>query len=327
MRIHGSRIGHYSLPQSDRPEELEELSFLAFKNALPEDRFCFRDERGNKDKGVDASIELKEGRSYLNFRAQIQLKGTDSLNANSDGSVPISVNVSNLNYLLNAHSALYVLYIAPHDELRFVWARDEQRRLDSINTEWDNQKTVTLLFKDLLTSEEFDLIYERIFREAEISRNAHCGVVALTQIRLGPDGWPSGEQKVERQLVIAQWLAVIRDDPSDATAWKQLAEAYYAEEELSKALGAINKAWAIGPHENKMKSVRACILAEYGKAYGGPKHFNLEAISLFESLREHSNIQGYADYNIGNCYSYVGENSKAIVSVKLSPPFHLSPQA
>ena len=45
------------LPRLDRQAELEELSFRAFQQILPADKFLFRDERG-KDKGVDASLEL-----------------------------------------------------------------------------------------------------------------------------------------------------------------------------------------------------------------------------------------------------------------------------
>jgi hypothetical protein len=199
---------------------------------VPIDRFQFRDERGGKDKGVDASIELLEGRKNTNFRAQLQLKGTDSVEANLDGAISRSVDVSNLNYLLNVPSALYVLYVAPRNELRFVWARDEQRRLDTNSRMWDRQKTVALHFKDLLTPEAFDIIYERILRESRLSRNIHRGITSVPEM-LSDMGILTVEQpKAKQQLSIAKWVAITEQNPSDARAWMKLAESYYKEDEL-----------------------------------------------------------------------------------------------
>src|SRR5687768_13127018 len=87
------------LPGSSRSDELEDASILAFRTALPADRFYFRHE-GGKDKGVDAALELRADGQPTNIRAQVQLKSTDSDEHNIDGSVSCSVKVRNVNYLL-----------------------------------------------------------------------------------------------------------------------------------------------------------------------------------------------------------------------------------
>ena len=97
------------LPEGDRNDTLEQLSLRAFNNALPVDKFLFRDERVS-DKGVDGTLEVKHGKTFTNCRAQVQLKGTDADPAkafNADGSYSKSLDSSNLNYLLNGQSALY----------------------------------------------------------------------------------------------------------------------------------------------------------------------------------------------------------------------------
>ena len=310
-----------NLPLSDRQEQLEELSFRAFQNILPIGKFRFRDERG-KDKGVDASIELLEGYANTNFRAQLQLKGTDSVNENEDGSIPRSVSVRNLNYLLNVPSALYILYVQPTNELRYVWARDEQRRLDSTNIEWEKQKTVTLLFNNVLNTEAFAVIFERIHREARLSRNVHGDIARPLQGILGLGDADGNAIELDEFFSVPIWQLAVKNDSNNALAWQNLAQSYYQEEELSKAYGAISRAWEIGPHDNDMKAIRACIIAEYGEAYGGPIALNYEAIELFESLRSYTNVEGYSDYNIGNCYRHLGKIEQAIKYFKKALSFN-----
>lgn len=159
-------------PKSDRSDELEDLSFRAFQNALPVQRFVFRDERG-KDKGVDGSLELKIDSGFTNLRGQVQLKGTDSEEINADGSISVQVKTSNLVYLLNGSSPIYVLYVAPRNELRFLWAREEYKRLNQENPDWRQQETVTLRFRQILTPDALDKIHDQIRREAQLHHRIH----------------------------------------------------------------------------------------------------------------------------------------------------------
>lgn len=157
------------LPISDRNKQLEKLSIKAFNLALPVDKFTFRDERTD-DSGIDGSLELEINGKSTNLRAQVQLKATDSEEKNQDGSISVQITTANLNYLLNGQSPLYILYVVPRNELYYIWARDERKRLDNINPTWSQQKTVRIRFKNLLSNEVLEEIHQRIQNEARMQR-------------------------------------------------------------------------------------------------------------------------------------------------------------
>lgn len=161
-----------NLPKSDSNDELEEISFDALKVFLPKNKFQLRDER-NKDKGVDASLEAKTNGVSTNFRALIQLKGTRKKEIKKDGSVTYSVKTSNLNYLLNYPASLYILYIEPRNEFRFVWAKDELKRLTEENPNWSRQDKISLNFKEVLNSDKLNQIHEEIIRNGTLSRDVN----------------------------------------------------------------------------------------------------------------------------------------------------------
>jgi len=158
-----------NLPKSDDNEELQQLSFKALKSFLPTDKFLLRDERVD-DKGVDVSLEIKYENSFTNFRSQVQLKGTSLNKQNKDESVSYSVKTSNLNYLLNNPISLYLLYIQPRDEFRFVWAKDELKRLNVENPQWNEQGDITLRFVQTLNEITLEQIHERIINEGGLFR-------------------------------------------------------------------------------------------------------------------------------------------------------------
>lgn len=151
------------LPKADDLITGEQESRAALRSALDHRRFRLRDEP-ESDAGVDASLEILVDGSYTNCRSQLQLKSTADESRNVDGSVSYPIDVKNLNYLLNGTSPIYVLYIRPRGELRFVWAVDERRRLDDENPDWMDQKTITVRFHRLL-GEAIDEIHGRVLQE------------------------------------------------------------------------------------------------------------------------------------------------------------------
>lgn len=157
------------LPEADASATREELSTRAFQAVLPAEMFRFRGE-GKPDAGVDGWLELLVGGRYANFRAQVQLKSRAMTELNSDGSVTYEVEVSNLNYLCNGPSPLYVLYLADSGELRYAWAHAERRRLEEAKPGWMGQKTVTLRFRDVLTPEAVSEIHSRILQAGRLDR-------------------------------------------------------------------------------------------------------------------------------------------------------------
>jgi Domain of unknown function (DUF4365) len=160
------------LPQSDNNDELQQRSLIAFRAAVPTNLFLVRDERVD-DKGVDLALEVKAGDRFTNIRSQVQLKATGETGLNADGSFSFSVATSNLNYLLNGQCPLYAVWIAPRNELRLVWARDEARRLHAVNPQWHAQATVTLRFPRPVQPDEWTVAHERVLREGRLHRQSH----------------------------------------------------------------------------------------------------------------------------------------------------------
>ncbi len=160
---------HNNLPKSDRNERLERLSNRALERILSVEKFLSREDK--PDKGVDSSIEvIDENEDFTNFRAQIQLKGTYEQEINKDGSVSFSIETSNIRYLWNNLTSIYVLYIQPREELRFVWLKDEINRLDKENPNWQKQGEVTLRFNQILDEDAADKIHTQITKEGLFHR-------------------------------------------------------------------------------------------------------------------------------------------------------------
>jgi hypothetical protein len=255
-------INSVSYPKSDRNDDLEELSLTAFKNILPVEKFLFRDER-IKDKGVDGSLELKTDCGYTNLRSQVQLKSTDSEDVNKDGTISVEVRVRSLNYILNGLSPIYVLYVAPRDELRYLWAREEANRLNRTNPKWRQQKTITLRFKELLTAEAIDHIYEHIRREAQLHRRIQDVLARATgheyvKISINPTTLENTDPDEVNLLLLTSGATIVSSgcalqvtrlldllNPSDARAPRiQLIRAYaeYALGRYQLALGHLAEA-------------------------------------------------------------------------------------
>jgi|SRR5215217_1862930 len=163
------KYGLGPLPQADRNSELQRLSIRALQLALPVDKLLFRDERAD-DFGVDGSMEILEGGRATNLRAQVQLKSAEETAPNADGSISYSVKVSNLNYMLNGPSPLYVLYTADSGNVLYLWARDERLRIEREKLEWQTQTTVTLRFRMHMGPQAVEDIWSRIVREALLHR-------------------------------------------------------------------------------------------------------------------------------------------------------------
>jgi hypothetical protein len=205
------------LPKTDRNAELQRLSFRAFNAVLPTDKFVFRDER-TEDAGVDASLELLarsgETAGYTNLRSQIQLKGTDRGDVDTGGSVSLQIKVSTLNYLLNGPSPLFILHIAPRNELRLAWAHDERKRLDESNPNWIQQETVTIRFSEHLTPVTLDGIYDRILREGRMHRRIQDTLATATLneqvvISINPETLATTNPDEAARLLLANGLTFV----------------------------------------------------------------------------------------------------------------------
>jgi len=168
------------LPASDSSAELQRESIKGLNAFLRgQDDILFRDER-IEDYGVDGCFELKLRGGITNFRSQVQLKSTNTIQANQDGSISLSVATANLNYLLNGVAPIYLLYNAQTDQFWYTWARDQSSRLEVENKDWRAQGSVTLRFTTPLTKEALPAIYERVLSEGRFHREIHDTLAKAT---------------------------------------------------------------------------------------------------------------------------------------------------
>jgi hypothetical protein len=173
------------LPKAERSNELERESIADLQKRLPADRLLFRRENSD-DFGVDGTLELIVNGAATNFRANAQLKATEHPQFNLDGSLSLSIEVSNLNYLLNGASPIYLLYVAPSGEMFYAWGRDEKKRIETSNPSWREQKTVVIRFARRVNASAVDDICERIREEASILRSWDCNLGKVERILPSP---------------------------------------------------------------------------------------------------------------------------------------------
>jgi hypothetical protein len=168
------------LPASASSAELQRESIKALNAFLRgQDDILLRDERV-EDYGVDGSFELKLRGGFTNFRSQVQLKSSNTIQANQDGSISLTVATANLNYLLNGVAPIYLLYDAQKDQFWYTWARDQSSRLEAENKDWRGQASVTLRFTTPLTKEVLSAIYERVLSEGRFHREIHDTLAKAT---------------------------------------------------------------------------------------------------------------------------------------------------
>lgn len=200
------------LPQADRYSVRQRNSITALRAALPGEKFIFRDERSD-DAGVDGSLELRVRSRQTNFRSQVQLKTKDE-RLNADGSVSVQIDPANLNYLLSGPSPLYILYLEERSELRFIWARDEGVRIESSNSDWKQQKKISIRFERVLTPEAVDEIYDRILREGRMQRRiadtlASASLIERVVIAIDPQTLATTNPTEIEQRLLAGGLTII----------------------------------------------------------------------------------------------------------------------
>lgn len=157
-----------NLPKVHPNTEIEDRSRSALEALLPPESFCLRDDP--PDFGQDFSAEVREDGRATNLRGQIQLKATENPKLNNDGSYSLSIDTSNFQYMLNAPVPIYILHDQSTGVFRFLWGRDEFRRIYQDDPAALEQGTVTLRFRDVLDISRFDEIKARILNEGSFGR-------------------------------------------------------------------------------------------------------------------------------------------------------------
>ena len=241
------------------------------------------------DAGVDCCVELRISGRSTGMRAHVQVKATENLKANSDGSVSYSANMRNINYLLNGLCPLYVVYIAETKELRYAWVRDEFNRIRNENVDWMRQETVTFRFTSRLDEAGRQDVYDRIRREAMLDREIHDHLsradVTEKTIHVNlKDSRVTDPDKI-RELLLASGLTLVSSG------------------EAAGVLEAIDKLGATDKRLPRLLLVRAfaeCSQGHYQMAYGYLAELAVRRHELSESDRLLLDVlRDVCDYQIG----------------------------
>lgn len=146
-------MSHFDeLPRRDRSHEIEDEALVAFDARLTESGCFIRQASDRKDYGTDCQVEvIAEGRA-TNVRVHVQLKGTER-DLNSDGSLSVEVQRTNLNYLLMQAYSFYACYHLPTRSLRICPAASVLRQYEHGGKPWMEQQTLTVSFIDEMTVE------------------------------------------------------------------------------------------------------------------------------------------------------------------------------
>ena len=166
------RVPHYdNLPIRDENSRIRSRSEAAFQAAISNcDEFEVQSE-DRHDYGSDFQIEADDACSKTNVRVHVQLKGT-GCQPNADGSISLSVDITNVNYLAMQTGSIYVCYHVHSDRLLV-------RRVDDVICEYENknnrtwacQSTVTVRFDETLDCDFQHLLKDYVVACARSSRD------------------------------------------------------------------------------------------------------------------------------------------------------------
>lgn len=198
-----------NLPSRPRQHVLESESRSSFDNILPKSIFLSRDEVS--DYGVDKVLEAisSEGQP-TNYRLYVQIKSSESVTPNSDGSFSLALDITNINYLLNQPNGIFVFFLA--DRNRFLWAyvREVCKACseNGIDPHTTSQKSFSFRFTRALDGAAFQSIHADVMKNGALMRNLADAMIYSVREE-GLDAAILLEQ--ERVTDIAALVIAIRD--------------------------------------------------------------------------------------------------------------------
>jgi hypothetical protein len=152
-----------SLPKSSRQETLETISRNQLGLVFDPSLFELRPE-SQRDKGIDFIGEIKQDGLYTNFRFAVQLKSTESVKPQKDGSISYPVETSNINYLFSfGLPGYYILYHYPAKQFYITTVAEVYRSLSTKHRPDQLPKTYKVRFNQVLDQSQIDGIYKETF--------------------------------------------------------------------------------------------------------------------------------------------------------------------
>jgi tetratricopeptide (TPR) repeat protein len=253
-----------------------------------------------KDYGTDCQVEVVAGGQATNVRVHVQLKGTEQ-SLNADGSLSISVERTNLNYLLMQPYSFYVCYHLPTDSLRICLANTVLRQYEHDGRVWTDQQSVTISFKEEMT----------VDRLCQVAKLARSGALSsrdrrFAQITASPADLP-------RTILESVPEVHVPEDPRQAAKLLQQLYDRNADDVISASFDRFVA--ALGADHDFMG---IAYMSEINLGMAGlsqlPKRIE-DAIGFFQSrLSAGRHMLGSLYYTIGNAYSAIPDDEKAKVA-------------
>ena len=142
----------------------------AFRGAIIDCDLFIIQREDKHDYGTDFQLEVKANGQMTNVRVHVQIKGTES-KPNKNNSISKSVYRTNLNYLFQQPSSLYVCYHLPTKRLLVRYVDDVLREYEHKKGNWESQKEVTVNFRQLFDNVFQAILKEKVLADAKVNRN------------------------------------------------------------------------------------------------------------------------------------------------------------
>lgn len=287
------------MPGRGRNRAIEVKAEAAFRSLIADSPDFIVQRADENDFGSDCQIEVLDGGLATNIRLHVQLKGTErSLNA--DGSLSISIEQTNLNYLIAQGHSLFVACHLPTGSLRLTTVEAVLRQYEHKNVNWKDQATLTVTFAEELT----------------LDRLARLSGLALSSSRSARD-----ERIAQAQAIPSAFPDVVRDAmpainvPDDPERALQILEALY-ERGADLAISAAFDQFAAVLGSNSAE-MGCCYMAEINLGMAGrgrPDRIRAGKVHFKAKLRTKRYLPGSLHYTIGNAYSALGDEKSAKAS-------------
>ncbi len=287
------------MPGRGRNRTIEAKAEAAFRSLIADSPDFIVQRADENDFGSDCQIEVLDEGLATNVRLHVQLKGTErSLNA--DGSLSISIERTNLNYLIAQGHSLFVACHVPTGSLRLTNVEAVLRLYEHKNVNWKDQDTLTVTFAEELT----------------FARLARLAGLALSSSRSARD-----ERIAQAQAIPSAFPGVVRDAmpainvPDDPERALQILEALYergADLVISAAFDQF--AAVLGSNSAEMG---CCYMSEINLGMAGcgrPDRIRAGKVHFKAKLRTKRYLPGSLHYTIGNAYSALGDEKSAKAS-------------
>lgn len=287
------------MPGRGRNRAIEAKAEAAFRSLIADSPDFIVQRADENDFGSDCQIEVLDKGLATNVRLHVQLKGTErSLNAH--GSLSISIERTNLNYLIAQGHSLFVACHVPTGSLRLTTVEAVLRQYEHENVNWKDQDTLTVTFADELT----------------LDRLARLAGLALSSSRSARD-----ERILQAQATPSAFPDVVRDAipainvPDNAERALQVLEALY-ERGADLVISAAFDQFAAVLGSNSA-AMGYCYMSEINLGMGGrgrPDRIRAGKMHFKAKLRTQRYLPGSLHYTIGNAYSALGDEKSAKAS-------------